>query len=211
MHTVYVGIGSNLGDRQGNILQALQKLRARTTVAAVSAFYETQPMAGAAGPAFLNLAARLETELEPAAFERFVRDVELAVGRQRTQHLAARPIDVDILLFDQLEQDFGRFAVPHPYLAERPFNLIPLAEIAPGLRLTPGAKTLEELAAALGASGVARKERGLHFLANRQEEAPEVRLSIDRAGVSSVKRLVRLQLGGRETLFNGEFTMVADL
>jgi len=68
MHIVYVGIGSNLGDRQGNILQALQKLRARCSVEAVSASYETPPMAGAAGPAFLNVAARLGTSLEPVEY-----------------------------------------------------------------------------------------------------------------------------------------------
>ena len=130
---VYLGVGSNLGDRQGNILQALQKLRAIANVEAVSAYYETQPAAGVAGPAFLNVAAKLSTSLEPEAFETAVRRIEVAVGRQRAQHLAARPIDVDILFIDDLVRDFGRFAVPHPYLADRPFNLIPLAEIAPDL------------------------------------------------------------------------------
>jgi GTP cyclohydrolase-4 len=211
MHTVYVGLGSNLGDRQGNILQALQKLRARCAVEAVSGFYETPPMAGAAGPAFLNSAARVTTELEPVAFERFVRDVEIAVGRQRPQHLAARPIDLDILFFDELQQDFGRFAVPHPYLARRPFNLLPLAEIGPELIEPVSGKRVGALAAEAEADGIVRKVRALHFIANRQEDAPDVKLSIDRAGVSSVKRLVRLKLDGKETVFNGEFSMVADL
>jgi len=86
MHTMFVGVGSNLGDRQANILQALQKLRAFGTIEAVSSYYDTPPAAGAAGPAFLNIAAKLETNLEPEAFERAARSVEIAVGRQRAQH-----------------------------------------------------------------------------------------------------------------------------
>jgi GTP cyclohydrolase-4 len=211
MHVIYIGIGSNLGDRQGNILQALQRLRSFARVEAVSAYYETEPAAGATGPAFLNIAARLSSELEPDAFERAVRGAEIAVGRQRAQHLAARVIDIDILFVDDLEADFGRFAVPHPYLASRPFNLVPLAEIAPGLHDPRTGKTVGELAAAVDRAGYERKVRSLHFFANRQEEEPDVKLSIDRAGVSGVKRIVRLTIGGRETAFNGEFSMVADL
>jgi len=211
VHVIHVGIGSNLGDRQGNILQALQRLRAFARVEAVSAYYETEPAAGAKGPAFLNVAARLSSELEPDAFERALRGAEVAVGRQRAQHLAARVIDIDILFIDDLEADFGRFAVPHPYLASRPFNLVPLAEIAPELRDPRTGKTVGELAAAVDRAGYERKARSMHFFANRQEEEPDVKLSIDRAGVSSVKRIVRLEIGGRETAFNGEFSMVADL
>ena len=211
MHTVYVGVGSNLGDRQGNILQALQKLRSRCAVEAVSAYYETPPLAGAEGPAFLNVAARLTTELGPVEFERFARTVETNVGRQRTRHLAARPIDIDILAIDALQADFGRFAVPHPYLSARPFNLIPLAEIAPALVLPGQTQTLSELAVAADTTGISRKVRSLNFLANRQEDEPEVKLSIARAGVSNVKRQVRLVLDGKTTVFNGDFTMVADL
>ena len=211
MHTVYLGLGSNLGERQGNILQALQKLRAGCRIEAVSSYYETQPQAGVAGPAFLNVAAKVTTGLEPAALEQFVRGVEVAIGRQRAGHLAARAIDVDLLLVDDLVRDFGRFEVPHPYLAQRPFNLIPLAEIAPDVAVPGSGKTVAQLAAALDARGVVKKERSLHFFANRQEEEPDVKLSIDRAGVSSVKRTVRLEIGGRETVFNGEFAMVADL
>jgi GTP cyclohydrolase-4 len=211
MHTVYVGIGSNLGDRQGNILQALQKLRAFAAVEAVSAYYDTQPAAGVAGPSFLNVAARLSTSLEPDAFERAVRRVEIAVGRQRAQPLAARPIDIDLLYVDDLVRDFGPFEVPHPYLARRAFNLIPLAEIA-GDAIDPVThETVAAMAAKVDASGIVRKTRSLNFLANRQEDEPDVKLSIDRVGVSSVKRIVRLNVAGRETAFNGVFSMVADL
>lgn len=202
MRTVYLGIGSNLGDRQGNILAALQRLRARVVVAALSSFYETPPAEGVAGPAFLNVAARAETTLEPAELERFVRQVEVAVGRQNVVRLAARPIDIDIL--------FGSGA-PQRDLAARPFNLVPLAEIAPDLIDPASGVSLTELMKRADTAGIVRKARALHFDANRQDEEPAIRLSIDRAGVAAVKRVVRLNLDGKETVFNGEFAMVADL
>jgi GTP cyclohydrolase-4 len=186
-------------------------LRTRCRIDAVSAFYETQPSGGAQGPHFLNVAVHASTELEPQALERFVRDVEIAVGRQRVQHLAARPIDIDILFIDGMQRDFGRFEVPHPHIASRTFNLIPLAEIAPDLVDPRSGLSVGALAARADRTGIARKERALHFVANRQEGEPDVPLSIDRAGVSHVRRILRLNVDGKETIFDGEFSMVADL
>jgi len=212
VHTVYLGLGSNLGDRQGNILQALQKLRVAIAVEVVSAYYEAPPALGAEGPAFLNVAVRARTELEPVALETFLRGVELAVGRQGTRPLSARPIDIDILLIDDLCAAFGRFEVPHPSLAERPFNLVPLAEIAAEIVEPRSGERIGVLAAHVDAGNLKRLARSLHFFANRQEEPPDVALSIDRVGVANVKRSVRLHdAAGRERAFNGEFTMVADL
>jgi GTP cyclohydrolase-4 len=211
MSVVYLGIGSNLGDRQSNILQALQRLRARCRIDAVSSYYETQPAAGVAGPAFLNVAVAAQTALAPEELERFLRTVEQAVGRQTTAALAARPIDIDILLIDDLVADFGRFEVPQPYLAERPFNLVPLAEIAPGLVDPRLHETIAALAAAAGSVGIVRKARGLQFVANRQDEEPDVKLSIDRAGVARLRRIVHLSIDGKEAVFCCEFSMVADL
>jgi len=192
-HRAYLGIGSNLGDRQANILVALQRLRSRVSIATVSAFYESDAADGAQGPAFLNIAVEISTELDRKTFDRFAGDVETAVGRTGRQRLQARPIDINVLTFDDTE---------HPDLAVRPYDLIPLAEIAPSYRA---------MAARLSADGVRRCERSLHFDANRQEEAPDVRLSLNRVGVSSVKRIVRLEIDGKPHVFNGEFSMVADL
>ncbi|BDE07370.1 hypothetical protein WPS_26460 [Vulcanimicrobium alpinum] len=211
MPTVYVGLGSNLGDRQSTILGALQRLRREATVEAVSSYYETAPAGGVAGPAFLNVAAKLATTLEPLAFEAVVRGIETAIGRQTRTPLDARPIDIDILLIDGLVADFGRFEVPHPYLAGRAFNLIPLAEIAPDVVEPRSGETISALAQKVDKRWVQRKARAVHFIANRQEEAPDVRLSLNRVGVSSVKHLIRLNVGGEERLFHGDFTMVADL
>ncbi len=213
MHRVLLGIGSNLGERQSNILHALQRLRSKARIEAISSFYETVPAGGVEGPNFLNVAADVTTELAPESFERFVRAIEVAVGRRpgMAHPQAARAIDVDLLFVDDAVSDYGSFAVPPGELVERAFNLIPLAEIVPGFRDPRSGRTIAELAAAVDGRHVVKKARALNFFANRQEEAPDVRLSINRAGVSSVKRLVHLKVGDRESVFNGEFTMVADL
>jgi GTP cyclohydrolase-4 len=210
MHTVLIGIGSNLGDRQSTILGALQRLRRIARITDVSSYYETPPV-GLNGPAFLNIAARLVTELGPEAFELAVRGIETAIGRAREHDLRSRPIDIDILYFDERVADFGRFEVPHPYIAERPFNLIPLAEIAGDFVDPKRGMTIAALAAGADAAGIQKKVRALHFFANRQEEAPDVRLSLNRVGVSRVRHPITLELGGREQRLNAEFTMVADL
>jgi len=211
MRTAYLGIGSNLGDRQSNILQALQKLRARSRVESVSAYYETPPMGNVAGPKFLNVAAKIHTELDPPALEQFLRDVEIAAGRRRATRLEARSIDIDLLYVDDIVCDFGRFALPHPHLAARSFNLVPLAEIAPDFIDPTIRETVRAMAERCDTRGIVKKERSLHFFANRQEEEPEVKLSIHRVGVSGVKRILRLIVNGREATFNGVFSMVADL
>jgi GTP cyclohydrolase-4 len=193
VHDLYVGIGSNLGDRQANILAALQRLRARAQILTVSAFYESEAADGAQGPAYLNVAAALRSELDAEAFASFARDVELAVGRARgTRRLEARPIDIDLLVYDGENVQ--------PQLDTRPYNAVPLAEIAP------------HLIAGVSANGrVRRRERGLRFDTDRQSEEPEVRLSLSRAGVSRVRRVVHLEIDGRPAVYNGEFSMVADL
>ena len=170
----------------------MQRLRKRAEIRAVSSFYESQAAGGADGPAYLNVAALLRSELDADAFASFARDVEVAVGRARgTPKLAPRPIDVDVLVYDG--------AVVQLQLETRPYNLAPLAEIAPHLVAPPADDS------------VRRKERGLRFDTDRQSEAPEIRLSLNRVGVSRVRRVVHLEVDGRDRVYNGEFTMVADL
>ncbi len=192
MHQFFIGIGSNLGDRQSNILTALQRLRARCEIVAVSGFYESEAADGAEGPPFLNAAASLRTDLEKDALLQFARAVETSVGRAGARHLAARVIDIDVLVAD---------GEARPDLASRAYNVVPLAEIAP------------EFADAAAASreSVRRRARALSFAANRQEEAPDVRLSLNRVGVARIRRIVRLNIDGTDRVYNGELAMVADL
>ncbi len=210
MHTALIGIGSNLGERQGNILQALQRLRTRVRIEAVSSFYETVPVGNVAGPKFVNAAARLSTDLDPAALESFFRDVETAIAR-RHEHLAARVIDIDFLYYDDLVADLGRFELPHPYVEQRPYNLIPLAEIAPEFVDPVRKSTLAELASRASHEGVVRKPRALRFDVDRQSQEPEHHLALSRVGVAKIKRIIRLTLRGRKIPLNAEFSMVADL
>ncbi|MDQ6826841.1 MAG: GTP cyclohydrolase MptA [Candidatus Eremiobacteraeota bacterium] len=202
LHDIYIGLGSNLGDRQSNILAALQRLRAKTVIEVVSSFFESEPAEGAAGPSFLNVAAHLRTELDRPAFIAFAKRIEIAVGRASSHRHEARPVDIDVLYID---------TDAHPDLSRRNYNLIPLAEIAPDLLDPRTHKTLGRLAGELPANGIHKKLRGLHFNANRQEEPPEVRLSLNRVGVCNLRRVVHLNIDGRERVFNGQFTMVADL
>ncbi len=191
-HKAFVGVGSNLGDRRVNILAALQRLRSCARIESVSAFYESPAAEGAEGPAFLNVAAAVEVEEGRAIFERRLADVERTVGRTSTQRLAARPIDIDLLAFDEWE---------HPRLSERPYNLIPLAEIAPAY-----------LPRAQRQDGTVRKlEHGLRFVTDRQQEVPEIRVAVGRAGVSRVRRTLNLEIDGKTRSVRAELSMVADL
>ncbi len=193
MHRVFLGIGSNLGDRRANILAALQRLRSRARISAVSAFYESPAAEGAEGPPFLNVAAELETEEDRAAFLVRLGELQRAVGRASMQRLAARPIDIDLLVFDDWI---------HPQLAQRPYNLVPLAEIAPAYGEPPRATN---------GTPIRRVEQGLRFRTDRQREIPDVRIALNRAGVARVRRILRLDVDGKSGVFNGEFSMVADL
>ncbi len=193
MHLVYVGIGSNLGDRRASILAALQRLRAHARIPAVSAFYESAAADGAQGPPFLNVAAQLETEEDRGTLLMRLEELQRAIGRTSMQRLAARPIDIDLLVFDDWV---------HPQLEQRPYNLVPLAEIAPAYG--------ERLRDANG-TAIRRVEQGLRFRTDRQQEVPVVRIALNRAGVARVRRILRLDIDGKSGVFNGEFSMVADL
>lgn len=145
--TAYVGLGANLGDREGTLRRALELLEAADgiDVAAVSAFRETDPVGYLDQPRFLNAAARLETELAPRALLEALLGVEQELGRVRSgPRFGPRTIDLDLLLYGELELDEEGLTVPHPRLHERSFVLEPLAELAPGL-VVPGRGPLETL------------------------------------------------------------------
>jgi len=133
-HTVYLSIGSNLGDRHGRIRAALQDLAAAgIEPAAVSAVYETEPLGLTDQPWFLNLAAEARTSLDPEAVLDRCQQIELAHGRVRSFPGAPRTLDIDILLYDDLRLSSPRLHIPHPRIAERRFVLVPMAEIAGGV------------------------------------------------------------------------------
>jgi 2-amino-4-hydroxy-6-hydroxymethyldihydropteridine diphosphokinase len=153
--TAYVGLGSNLGERLDTLEAALVSLddAERVSVAAVSSVYETAPV-GLPGdedqPAYLNAVARLTTTRSPRELLDLLHRIETEHGRDRRheRRWGPRPLDLDLLLYDDLELDEPGLTVPHPRLAERAFVLVPLAEVAPaGTTLPDGTRLTARLAA----------------------------------------------------------------
>jgi 2-amino-4-hydroxy-6-hydroxymethyldihydropteridine diphosphokinase len=148
----YVGLGSNLGDREATIRAALTDLDAAAgvEVAAVSALIETDPVGYARQPRFLNGVAALDTELPARRLLDLLLQVEARFGRDRAAVPAQGPrtLDLDLLLYGDAEIDEPGLTVPHPRLHERAFVLAPLAEVAPGLNI-PGKGSIQTLLAGL--------------------------------------------------------------
>jgi 2-amino-4-hydroxy-6-hydroxymethyldihydropteridine diphosphokinase len=156
LHTVYLGLGSNLGDRAANLRAALAALAPDVLVTAISAVYETVPMHVEDQPDFLNLVCAARTALAPHELLRRLKGIERALGRVPGPRYGPRAIDLDLLLYDDLVLDTAELTVPHPRMLDRAFVLVPLAEIAPSLRHPLAGETIAALAASLDASGVRR-------------------------------------------------------
>ena len=157
--TVYLSLGSNLGDREGNLHTAIERLSALGTVTAVSSFYETEPVDVLGQPWFINCAVALETEKMPKQFLSQLLAIEQAMGRRRgPQPKAPRTIDLDILLFGSAVVDTADLTIPHPAMHQRRFVLEPLAEIAPEQRHPVFKRTVRELRDALPAGPPAARK-----------------------------------------------------
>lgn len=149
MKTIYLSLGSNLGDREGNLRAAIALLGAAGVhVLRVSSVYETEPLEVRDQPWFLNLVVEAETELFPKQLLARIQKIELELGRARVRPKGPRTIDIDILLYGESLIETGELTVPHPRLAERRFVLEPLAELAPELRHPASRRTVRELLAA---------------------------------------------------------------
>ena len=149
--TSYIGLGSNLGDREGFLRRALELLRAEPEidVTAVSSVRETDPVGLVDQPRFLNAVARVETDLAPRELLDRMLAAERELGRRRDgPRFGPRTIDLDLLLYGDEEIDEPGLIVPHPRLAERRFVLEPLHELDPGL-VVPGRGRVSDLLSAL--------------------------------------------------------------
>ena len=150
----YVGLGSNLGDRERVIEHAVELLGADpgVDIVSTSSLRETEPWGPVAQPRFLNGAVAVETTLEPRALLGVLLDVERRLGRVREERWGPRTIDLDLLLYGDAVLDEPGVTVPHPRLHERTFVLKPLHELDPTL-VVPGRGTVEELLRALESRG----------------------------------------------------------
>jgi len=133
MHTIYLSLGTNLGDKEQNLLSAIKEIERRIgPVRAQSAFLSTEPWGFKSENTFLNAAVRVETELSPHDLLRITQQIERDMGRTQKSvdgQYHDRIIDIDILLYDDLHINTKKLTIPHPRMYERDFVLIPLREI----------------------------------------------------------------------------------
>jgi 2-amino-4-hydroxy-6-hydroxymethyldihydropteridine diphosphokinase len=153
-HEVYLSLGSNLGDRHDQLRQALNQLRTLGSVEKASRCYETKPAGYLDQPDFLNLACLFTTQSSPEELLKSLKLIEQQMGRQLSFLNAPRPIDIDILFFDDLVLDSTALTIPHPRMSERAFVLVPLADIAPETVHPVLCVTIQELLERAGRQGV---------------------------------------------------------
>ncbi len=145
MAIVYLGLGSNLGDREQNLRQALKLLSCRVNINKLSSLYETEPLGYTEQPLFLNAVCSVSTDLSPEKLLRLIKAIERQLGRKPSFPNAPRPIDIDILFYDTKIIKTTKLIIPHPRLLERAFVLVPLAEISPDLIHPESGKTILQL------------------------------------------------------------------
>ena len=146
MSTVYIGIGSNLGNREENCIRAVELFEKRgIPVRRKSALHETKPWGMKDQSLFLNMAIEIETALNPRELLKMLKEMEKEIGREPTSRWGPRIIDLDILLFNATVVDDDNLSIPHPLMHERDFVLKPLTEIAPDAEHPVLHKSIREL------------------------------------------------------------------
>jgi 2-amino-4-hydroxy-6-hydroxymethyldihydropteridine diphosphokinase len=145
MIRVFLGLGSNLGDREANFKEAIKRLSTSVNIDKVSSIYESEPVGYSEQPLFLNMVVSGNTRLEPVQLLEFVKKIEKEMGRVPSFRNAPRPVDIDILFYDNSVVDLPMLIIPHAGLEERSFVLVPMAEIAPELVHPVDGKPVKDL------------------------------------------------------------------
>ncbi|GAB4451432.1 MAG: hypothetical protein Kow0031_34000 [Anaerolineae bacterium] len=214
--SVIIALGGNLGDRRANLIDAISQLRQQVRVEQVSSVYETEPAYVTDQPRFYNMVLQGRTELPPEELLRFMQAVERRLGRERTIRYGPRPIDLDILVYGDVQLETANLIVPHPRLAERAFVLAPLAEIAPDLIIPGQSEPVAKLLQKLGGHGqgeVVQMMQKLTMQVGRdlKEEESFPQLSLTHVGISGVKRVIHMRNDGRDDLFYAEMDLSIEL
>lgn len=162
MKLVYLGLGSNIGDREALLQTALDGLNAPDLrLLRVSSLYETEPIGFRDQGWFLNLVAEFETDLFPKQLLHRMQKIELRMGRKRTIANGPRTIDIDILLYGNAVMKMEELEIPHPRYRERRFTLAPLAELNPTLRDPVTHETMSEMLAGLKGQAIRKRPAGI--------------------------------------------------
>lgn len=151
---VYLGLGSNLGNRLANLQSGLHAQAGWANVVEVSSLYESAPMGPSGQQPYWNAAAHIETDLTPRQLLVSLKKIEWSAGRRPGKHWDSRPLDLDILFAGDAAVDEPDLQVPHPRLSERPFVLVPLADIAAGLVHPRLHRSVSDLLRETGAGGL---------------------------------------------------------
>jgi 2-amino-4-hydroxy-6-hydroxymethyldihydropteridine diphosphokinase len=142
--TAYLALGSNMGAREENLDKALDLLSQRMRMGKVSSIYDTDPVGNTNQPRFLNMVCQVFTRLAPEGLLALAKGIESKMGRFGKSN-EPRPIDIDILLYDEKVIETPELVIPHPRMMERAFVLVPLVEIAPDLVHPVSGQTMKEL------------------------------------------------------------------
>jgi 2-amino-4-hydroxy-6-hydroxymethyldihydropteridine diphosphokinase len=154
MPTIYLSLGTNLGQRQHNLLRTIAGLEEEMVITAVSPIYQTPPWGFTDQPDFLNLCLAATTSLTPDDLLHFIKKLEKRLRREQAVRWGPRLIDIDILFYDDLVSRSEELTIPHPQVARRAFVLVPLADIAPDLVHPQTGQTVRQMVTAVDTSGV---------------------------------------------------------
>jgi GTP cyclohydrolase-4 len=212
-HVVYLALGANIGDRRSNLAAALQRLREVVAIEEVSSIYETEPVGYTAQPHFFNIVCTGKTWLDADHLLTYTQEIEAAIGRKPSFRNGPRPIDIDLLLYDDLVMSHERLTIPHPRMHERAFVLVPLAEIAPQIIDPVSGKTAADLLATVSRQGVTRLAPNLKISLERdiQSSQPAIHVQLGRVGVVGITKAILIGDEGHQQWFNTTFDLYADL